>query len=340
MKLKIYTYIIFTSIPFLFIFGCGHNVMSYQKGQAVNVGYDPSTNKAGIQWLNGESIVVVNRENTYFEADLNQTTDAAVPGSSGGAEANSGNISKIKYSTGIQINGYTTDLAKENPELASQILTQMAKNGVQVRYFKIDGSKMTEISKEAYDSSDENVVKMDGRNLSVKTTKDAKTSTTNTSKTGTSTTDETNTSKLKSLVKSATALLTTSSSSSSTADSNIATDLTASQTQTVADCGIATDTNSVESTSTASTTLSKIKSYAIDILGIVVIVIVILGVVLKFLLTDSTSTTKTNDTKVDDSTVKVDDTKVDDSTVKVDDTKVDDTKVDDTKVDDSTTTTK
>lgn len=166
---KIYLFLIGITTT-LFIYGCGHNVFAYQKGQLINVGYDPNTNKAGIQWVNGESIIVANRENTYFEAELNQDTNATAPSTSGGVSAQSGTISKLKYSTGIQINGYTTDLAAKNPELAKQIITEMAKNGVQVRYFKTENNVMKEITKDEYDNSKENVLKIDGRDLSVKTT--------------------------------------------------------------------------------------------------------------------------------------------------------------------------
>lgn len=41
--------------------GCGHNVLSVQQGEYLNLGYDPNNSKIGIQYIDGDSITIVNR---------------------------------------------------------------------------------------------------------------------------------------------------------------------------------------------------------------------------------------------------------------------------------------
>lgn len=45
----------------IFLVGCGHNVLSVQQGKYLNLGYDPNNSKIGIQYVDGDSITIVNR---------------------------------------------------------------------------------------------------------------------------------------------------------------------------------------------------------------------------------------------------------------------------------------
>ena len=55
--------------------GCGHNVFSYMNGKYANVGYDPQTQKLGIQYGNGDVVNVVEKDNAEFEMEVTDTFD-------------------------------------------------------------------------------------------------------------------------------------------------------------------------------------------------------------------------------------------------------------------------
>lgn len=52
--------------------GCGHNILSYSTGKSLNLGIDPNSQKLGIQYLNGEFLNVVEKDNSKLEL---QTVD-------------------------------------------------------------------------------------------------------------------------------------------------------------------------------------------------------------------------------------------------------------------------
>ena len=62
-------------IGLLFLTGCGHNVFSYMNGKYANVGYDPQTQKLGIQYGNGDVVNVVEKDNAEFEMEVTDTFD-------------------------------------------------------------------------------------------------------------------------------------------------------------------------------------------------------------------------------------------------------------------------
>lgn len=82
--------------------GCGHNVMSFSSGKYLNLGIDPNTQKMGVQYINGEHITVVDRENCKVEVEMKDSLDAD------GTKTNS--VHKITYTIGSQVNGYTVEL--------------------------------------------------------------------------------------------------------------------------------------------------------------------------------------------------------------------------------------
>lgn len=80
--------------------GCGHNALVFSKGRYMNLGYDPTGQKVGVQYVNGEQVTIVNRENTKLTVEMKDTLDAA------GKKTQA--VSKITYEIGDQKNGYNT----------------------------------------------------------------------------------------------------------------------------------------------------------------------------------------------------------------------------------------
>jgi hypothetical protein len=87
----------------LFIFtllltGCGHNALVFSSGKFLNLGFDPSTQKLGVQYVTGDQVTLVNRENTKLEVELEDSLDSEGKKTS--------RVSKITYKIGDQKNGY------------------------------------------------------------------------------------------------------------------------------------------------------------------------------------------------------------------------------------------
>lgn len=139
----------------LILGGCGHNAMIYTSGTFINLGYDPQLQKVGIQFMNGEMVGVGTKENTNIEVDLMQKTGV------NGTSISDNRISKIKYSTGIQINGYVVDMVENNPELGKALILEMLNAGKVTKYYTVKDKKLIETTKDDY------VIKIDGNNQSV-----------------------------------------------------------------------------------------------------------------------------------------------------------------------------
>ena len=82
--------------------GCGHNVLAYSSGKYLNFGVDPGTNKLGIQYVNGEQVTVVEKDNAKLTVETKDTLDAD------GKKTT--RISKIVYEIGEQVTGADVDL--------------------------------------------------------------------------------------------------------------------------------------------------------------------------------------------------------------------------------------
>lgn len=61
---------------------------------------DPTTQKTGVQYVDGEQITIVNRENTKLTVEMKDSLDAE------GKKTQT--VSKIIYEIGDQKNGYNT----------------------------------------------------------------------------------------------------------------------------------------------------------------------------------------------------------------------------------------
>lgn len=56
--------------------GCGHNLLTIQDGNYLNIGYDPNTSKVGIQYIDGNLITCVEKDNNKLEVERENTLDA------------------------------------------------------------------------------------------------------------------------------------------------------------------------------------------------------------------------------------------------------------------------
>ena len=140
--------------------GYGHNGAAYIKGKMVNFSYNPQTNAVGVQWMDGESVMVGSKENTTLDVEMKDTSGVQSGTDSG---LTNGTISKIKYSTGIQINGYMVDLAEANPEFALEVLKAMQESGKETKYFVVKDGKLAEVTKEEYDKTTDKKCIIDGK---------------------------------------------------------------------------------------------------------------------------------------------------------------------------------
>ena len=99
-----FTAAVIVFLIFLICTGCGHNVLSYSTGKYLNLGVDPGTNKLGIQYVNGEQVTVVEKDNAKLTVETKDNLDAD------GKKTT--RVSKIIYEIGEQITGADVDLKK------------------------------------------------------------------------------------------------------------------------------------------------------------------------------------------------------------------------------------
>lgn len=83
--------------------GCGHNVLTYSSGKYLNVGYDPGTSKLGIQYVDGEQLTTVEKDNNTLTVEMSDTLDV-----NGKVTTK---IAKITYEIKEQVTGTDVDLA-------------------------------------------------------------------------------------------------------------------------------------------------------------------------------------------------------------------------------------
>ena len=84
--------------------GCGHNVLAYSSGKYLNFGIDPNTGKTGIQYVNGEQITVVEKDNAVLTVETKDVLD------NDGKRTQK--VSKITYEIKEQVTGSDVELAK------------------------------------------------------------------------------------------------------------------------------------------------------------------------------------------------------------------------------------
>lgn len=90
----------------LFAGGCGHNVLTYSTGKCLNLGIDPGTGKLGIQYVSGEQITAVEKDNATLNVEMTDTLDSDGKRTS--------RVSKIVYEIREQTSGSDVDLAEVN----------------------------------------------------------------------------------------------------------------------------------------------------------------------------------------------------------------------------------
>lgn len=88
----------------LLLTGCGHNVLTFSSGKYLNFGVDPGTNKMGVQYVNGEQITVVEKDNAALTVEMKDTLDAD--------GKRTQKVSKITYEIKEQITGSDVELEK------------------------------------------------------------------------------------------------------------------------------------------------------------------------------------------------------------------------------------
>lgn len=90
----------------LFLCGCSHNVGMAINGKFINLGYDPETNKVGIQYYDGVIVTGMARENSEAQLVYETTT-----GGENGVNAKGSTTSKMVYTNkiGRQVTGYYVD---------------------------------------------------------------------------------------------------------------------------------------------------------------------------------------------------------------------------------------
>lgn len=60
----------------LLLTGCGHNVLTFSSGKFLNIGVDPNTGKTGVQYVDGEQVTVVEKDNTTLTVEIEDSLDA------------------------------------------------------------------------------------------------------------------------------------------------------------------------------------------------------------------------------------------------------------------------
>jgi hypothetical protein len=88
----------------LLLTGCGHNVLTFSSGKFLNIGVDPNTGKTGVQYINGEMVTVVEKDNATLKVDIEDSIDAD------GKVTRK--VSKITYEIKEQVTGSDVDMKK------------------------------------------------------------------------------------------------------------------------------------------------------------------------------------------------------------------------------------
>lgn len=86
--------------------GCSHNVGTGFQGKLINLGYDPETNKVGIQYYDGVLVTGISRENSESTMTYKSAT-----GGENGVNASGTTTHELTYTSkiGHQITGYFVD---------------------------------------------------------------------------------------------------------------------------------------------------------------------------------------------------------------------------------------
>ena len=94
------------SVILFLLTGCGHQGFFYTSGKYTNIGFDPQTQQVGIQYVNGENVSALNKENMKLTVETKDVLD--------GSGKRTSKIAKIIYELGDTTTGYDVDLKKYN----------------------------------------------------------------------------------------------------------------------------------------------------------------------------------------------------------------------------------
>ena len=86
----------------IFTAGCGHNVLVFSSGKYLNIGVDPNTQKAGVQYIDGEQISVVEKDNAVLTVEFKDSLDADGKKTS--------KVAKITYEIKEQVTGADVEM--------------------------------------------------------------------------------------------------------------------------------------------------------------------------------------------------------------------------------------
>ena len=96
------TIVIFAVALAIFTAGCGHNMLTFSSGKYLNIGVDPNTQKMGIQYITGELLTAVEKDNAVLTVELKDSLDAD------GKKTTK--VSKIVYEIKEQITGSDVEM--------------------------------------------------------------------------------------------------------------------------------------------------------------------------------------------------------------------------------------
>lgn len=86
----------------LLLTGCGHNVLTFSSGKFLNLGVDPNTGKTGVQYVDGEQVTVVEKDNATLTVEIEDALDAD--------GKTTRKVSKITYEIKEQVTGADVEL--------------------------------------------------------------------------------------------------------------------------------------------------------------------------------------------------------------------------------------
>jgi hypothetical protein len=94
----------------LLLAGCGHNILTFSSGKFLNLGVDPNTGKTGVQYVDGEQVTVVEKDNAVLTVEIEDALDAD--------GKTTRKVSKITYEIKEQITG--SDVKMKQAELVQR----------------------------------------------------------------------------------------------------------------------------------------------------------------------------------------------------------------------------
>lgn len=102
MKKKL-TFCVLLACAVIALTGCGHNVFTYSSGKYLNFGVDPNMKTMGVQYINGEHIAVIEKDNAVLTVETRDVMDSN--------NQKTTKVAKITYEIKEQVTGSDVDMA-------------------------------------------------------------------------------------------------------------------------------------------------------------------------------------------------------------------------------------